>query len=157
MNVETLRASIEKLGHQPTVGEIEAWEAGLCLRLPLAFKRLLLQVNGGHVGSLLLVDIPGLEGPADLHGLYGVNHHDPGYDLASAIEVLAGKLPKNAVPIGFDSLGSRFCIVTSGETVGAVYYWDWTTHNTSDENFHLISKTIEAFLGSIRAATDEES
>jgi hypothetical protein len=142
---------------------VRAYEATTGLKLPEDYVSFLLEVNGGHPNGMYEFPITGLADSdyMDVHGLYGLNHPDEGYDLEANrrlraepvpewLQSVSGTVPDWLLPVGFDSLNDKICLAVSGPRYGQVFFWDLTDQTASPNNIYFIADSFQGFLDSLR-------
>ena len=100
---------------------IDAFESRLGLRLPLAFRELLISVsNGGEIEPATAQSAPAV----GLRSVLGVAREDH-LDLEARIDQYGRcRLPEGLLPIGDAEGGNLVCLSLRFRDFGAVWFWD---------------------------------
>jgi cell wall assembly regulator SMI1 len=137
--------SISYQGRKLTQEDIVHLERQLEYKIPIDYKRFLLDYNGGeqepnchdvqgtegkNIGSF--IDIRwfySVGGPVDLTGIFKLECTSDDeikevYSIEWNYSVLLGRIPANFLPIGCDDGGNQVCISLYGEDEGSIWYWD---------------------------------
>jgi|FLYN01.1.fsa_nt_gi hypothetical protein len=89
------------------------------------------------------------EGSDNIRVLFGIAQEDD-YSLLSNIEVYAGRIPDNFLPIGEYAFGNLICLSIKGDDIGRVYFWDHeleVIEGTPDySNVTLVADNFSQFL-----------
>lgn len=62
------------------------------------------------------------------------------------------RIPLETLPIGMDSFGNLYCIVTQGENCGFIYFWDhdWENEGRPDyTNMYFLAASFSDFLNQL--------
>lgn len=128
---------------QPMPDEIRRVETELGLTLPTAYIAALAFLNGGR---------PEMNFFEDNGEVYEVANFFPFSKLPYQKYLMDEFTPSSRVPIAGDPCGNSFCIGTSNEEYGCIYFAD---HEISgDDAFRMIAISIEKFLERLQPDND---
>ena len=143
--------SMEMTGPALSDADIDRVEQKLAVRLPIAYRKFLLQYNGGRPEPYYF-DVAGFKGPGmvnDFNGLVPGAYND----LERHYGALRDKLPRGFVPVADDPGGNAVLIGTIGDTQGKIYWWDHEAqpYERGDElamypNIYPVAEDFDEFL-----------
>jgi hypothetical protein len=139
--------------------QIEVFEKDNEISLPPQYKRFLLTTNGGVPSVYTGFVIPELKEKVLLGALYGItNEDDHALGLAKSIAEYKDVLPPTMIPIGVDPGGNQLLLITTGEQVEGVLFWDrvgFLTKRTGGKSAFHISANIGDFIDSLQVVEDK--
>ncbi len=122
-----------------TLAKLTAFERSLGTKLPEAYRKHLLEHNGGYVDGSRRLMI--------LHHIHGI--HD-GPDWArfpdGSKNYYGGLVPEHLLPIADDPGGNLICIVLIGPDRGAVCFWNHERADNPVESITQLAPDFDAFL-----------
>ncbi|MDI1449639.1 SMI1/KNR4 family protein [Polyangium sp. 6x1] len=131
---------------------LQELEEKLGVRLPEPYRRFLQEYNGGRPEPDIL-DIAGAPFVgADVHELFSVGSECKSGDLLWNKEIFSDRIADHLLPIGDDSGGSLYGIVTKGEERGYVYYFDYY----ASWEPYFVASDFDSFLQQLRSFTPKE-
>jgi len=144
------------LNQRPAPGSsVESVESRLGVRLPDAYRELLLVVsNGGEVEPVVSLEFPAV----GLAAILGVERGDH-LDIEARIsEYKSGRLPEGLVPVADAEGGNLVCVSVRPEDFGTVWFWDHELELIG-EAATLIAADLGAFFADLApvAQIDEPS
>lgn len=122
--------------------DIDNFEKKFNIIFPPNYRYLLLKFNGG-IPSDDCIYIEGEEG--SIGGFYSLKGND--ILLENAIQdfqIIEKLIPKEYIPIAYDSFGNPYCIATYEKDYGKIFCWFL---DSGDEEGTLIANSLEEFLG----------
>jgi hypothetical protein len=127
-------------------------ETAIGTDLPSGYRRFLLTYNGGKPKPNIFF-ISAEEGTDILRAFLGLS--DSGYyQLVEHYEDYLGRIPKNFLPIGVDTMVNLVCLSVAGDDYGKVYFWDHDREVTEGEpdyrNVYLLAESFDEFLSKLR-------
>jgi len=135
--------------------QINQFQRATGIGLPASYRHFLLTDNGGQPREEACFDIPEHQEKVMLGAMYGISDDADGVNLYSAYEDQQEDVPPGFVPIGEDPGGNLLLLATTGDNVGAVYFWDrigFLAERTGKRLF-WISGNFDDFLRSLEAMT----
>jgi hypothetical protein len=140
--------SIQKAEPNISEADIDAFEVGLGVKLPLQYRRFLISNNGGSP-TPDTIDIDGLSGsPTDLQTFFGINRGIKTSNLSWRRDTYADRIPNALLPIACDSGGSLFCLAISGADIGKIFFH---AYESGPLDFHFVAQDFDALLEKIRS------
>ena len=146
-----------------TPEEIAILEAGRNIKLPVAYKKFLLENNGGEPEPNYF-DIPDLPGKGSLVDYFnGLGVSTPYGNLEAALDTYRDRLPDGFIAIGADPGGNVLCLGIKMPHLDKLYYWDH--HDELDKrgrskkdmgNMYWLADDIYEFLDNLREMPQEE-
>jgi len=145
---------MDEEGRPLTDKDIEWAESQLGFRLPRDYRDFLLSHNGGRPEPELF-PIHGLaKNPVGaLQVFFGIDSEIESSDLLWNVEVMAGRLPANCLPIACDNSGDLICLSLYGPDAGSVLFWDYYGEQPGPirgyENVYKIAESFGEFLNAL--------
>ena len=136
---------------------IAALEKRIGGRLPEEYRAFLLRDNGGgpDADCFRFADRKGPYTDGKLRAFYAIwdGKHSR---MSHAVETFweGERIPRELLPIGYDSFGNQICIAFAGPHRGRVYFWDHEreTDPASYANLDRIADSFDAFCALLTAA-----
>lgn len=140
--------------------DITAFEARRKIVFPEDYRQFLLKSNGGRPIPDVF-DVPGFEfRGGTVNAFYGL-HNGPYSRLEQAIEMYAGRIPADLIPIAAEDCGNIVCIGWKGKRRGKVYFWDHENEldengrgRTDYENVYIVANSLGEFLDKLKELED---
>lgn len=140
--------------HPPLdAGALDDFESRFAIRLPIEYRRFLINYNGGKpmpkhfdtvdgkIRSMVVRFFPLWDDDID-------SLEDEYTDLT-----LDGELPRNLIPIAIDPIKNRLVLSLDGDDAGFVYYWSWDQEPAVSSGTYrcmrLVAKDFDQFLSSL--------
>ena len=142
---------IIKLDKATSDAEIAEFERKLNIQLPSEYRTFLLTNNVCEpVPNLIFISKEQGEGEVR----YFLGFSDKNYfSLDWFVDIYKDKgfprITAETIPIGIDSGGNLYCIVTQRENYGAIFFWDhdWENEgNPDNSNMYLLASSFSDFL-----------
>lgn len=137
----------------PPIAEVDiaAFERKYALALPPAYRRFLLESNGGRP-ERDLCPVPNFppEPVARIEFFFGIGHPIKTCDLAWNRGVYS---PPDFVVIAYTASGDTFCVGLSEEYYDQVFFWDY--YGDLEHRLHRVANSFEEFLNGL--TRDEHS
>ncbi|WP_224249970.1 SMI1/KNR4 family protein [Hyalangium gracile] len=131
-------------------GELTSFEKehGLCL--PAAYREFLLATNGGRPERDLLT-IPGLSGNSvgRIHVFFGLKDPVESCNLDWNLAVFRDRIPASQLPIATTEGVDKVCLAVTGESAGAVFYWDGYAQ-AGERNLYFLAADFASFIASLQ-------
>jgi len=142
--------TIENSGPLLSQDEINTIEVVLGLRLPFEYKLFLSKNNGGHPEPSCFSgvgDEVSFSGSC-IHYFYGVGDEAPHVQILRAFNIFKGRIPKGLIPIADDPFGNQICIVTEGNEIGIIYFWDHENKHSPPtfRNMYNLAPSFDDFI-----------
>lgn len=148
--------NMEKTFSPTNIEAITIFEKQIGYTLPDAYKKFLLQYNGGRPDTTNNVFYISQQSGSDiLDFLYGINITDfDCYDLFYYRSTMIGRMPMSLICIGGDPFGNQICISLAIDTYGRIYFWDHELEGS--ENIFFLSNSFEEFVNSLEEEKDDD-
>lgn len=144
-------------GPRLTEGDIAAAEERFGRSIPPAYKTFLLAHNGGEpdVADFRIRRVPkGLSERAVVRSFLGIGQGTRTLEIEYALDMFNDRIPAHFFPVASDPGGNLIGIITDGEEVGAVYFWDHEFEGEEGQptsaNLYPIADSFEEFLTLLR-------
>ena len=129
--------------------DIDRAEAREGFKVPAPYRAFLLIHNGGHPDRCCFRFGSGAYQDSMIGQFLDIR--GKGGSLPATIANMAGRYPCHLFPIADDPGGNLILIGTSGDSEGAIYFWDH--ERVGDESVHRVADSLDAFLDML---TEEE-
>jgi hypothetical protein len=132
------------------IDELEAFQRRLGVSLPTDYRTFLLDYNGGQPWPERIVTLK--HGSTDVQYLYGIHAGPSWANLQCCLEDTKGRIVKEGLPVGNDSMGNLFVLILHGKKTGLVYFWNHELESAkpSYRNMEKVSDSFAQFIGSLR-------
>lgn len=136
--------------------KLSKFETKIAYRLPEDYRKFMLRQNGGTPVMEMMFSFQesGKNSDSVIDSFYAIAAEADVTTISEAVEtyIVSGRIPSSLLPIADDQFGNQLCIDVSGETRGAVYFWNHeresSVHDTSLVfPLSLISGSFDHFLG----------
>ena len=130
----------------PPIGEteVDAFEKKYNISLPPAYRRFLIETNGGRPERDAF-SVPGFT-ESSIQVFLGLNDPITSCNLDWCREVYSDRLPEHIMPIATTGLADIVCMSIGQDTAGAVYYWDGVHISPTYGELYLVANSFEEFL-----------
>lgn len=146
-----------------TPEEIVGLEARWNVKLPDAYKRFLLETNGGEPepNYFEIPEVPNAGSIVDYFN--GISVSTPYGNLDAALDMYQDRLPDGFIAIGADPGGNVLCLGITMPHLGKLYYWDH--HDELDKrgrskkdmsNMYWLADDLYDFLDNLREMPRED-
>jgi hypothetical protein len=134
----------EKLD-ESTVSKLED---SLQIKLPLSYRKFLLEFNGGRPSARRFM-FKGKTRGSSVDRFLGV-HNKEHNNLLDYLETYKERIPRNLFPIAHDPGDNLICISVEGADKGSIYFWDhdWEGNDGASDysNVILIADSFDQFI-----------
>ena len=142
----------ERRGRPAAEQTIISLEATLGVRLPAAYRAFLLEGDGARFRQYN--EISGAY-HGGLREVFAVD--DPavtGRSLGHILQVYAGRVPADLLPVGDDLAGNLICLAIAGDHAGRVFFWDHEMEADGGDpptmdNMELVADSFTEFVGRV--------
>ena len=141
--------------------QVKSFTAQYGLKIPEAYANFLVNVaNGGYPISHQWCQIPELDGltlaTAKVHGLYGISHPDPTYNLGDYLS-REWSLNNKLFKFGWDEGGNSYCIKMELAPIGEICLLEFgATEQDLPDATYRIAADFEAFMTSLLEVEPDE-
>jgi SMI1/KNR4 family protein SUKH-1 len=131
--------------------DVAAFEHKYKVVLPPAYRRFLLDTNGGRPERDLF-PIEGLYGNpyGRVHIFFGLNDSDESFNLDWKMKIFAGRVPSHLLPIAKTEGADLICISLHSKREGAIFYWDGYAQ-PGEDNLYFLASDFDRFVASLYA------
>lgn len=148
-----MEIQISKSGSQLSENDVLNLEKQIGQIIPLPYRNFLLIHNGGSPKKRnfkVRYDDGRNDMDVSLDWFLGINV-SYGISIEWHVSEYQHRLPSELFPIATDPGGNLICISSSGEKIGAIYYWDHEEENEDEQpptynNVYLLADTFDDFL-----------
>lgn len=125
--------------------------------LPTAYRKFLLQSNGGRPARQTLLRAGGDAGDV-VERFFGLG--DAGADLFGVFDIFSSRIPRGLLPIASDPFGNLILLGLAGPDTGRVFFWDHEIepegNDAPDANVAPVADAFPQFLGNFRGLPRDE-
>ena len=132
--------------------QIEQWELKNNIKIPLSYKKYLLEHNAGYfISEPNVFDVPEMGGFA-LANFLGLS--DDVYGMAHSLKIYKDRFPDKYFPIAYDVVGNLLLMGISGKKEGQLFFWYHEMEQNTDKkpykkNIFKVAGTLENFINSL--------
>jgi hypothetical protein len=143
-----------------TEEEIDRTEKRIGRRIPPAYRKFLLEYNGGSPDPSDFTMATSPHGKTELgtiKSFLGIGTDKATLNLDYILETFEGRLPADLFPIARDPGGNLIALGTEGSKTDKVYFWDHEReadegNPPTNRNLYLVSESFDQFIGSLHEA-----
>ncbi len=135
------------------------WE----IKIPKRYRDFLLEFNGGYPKERLEFSFKGSNDGSVLSAFLGITPQEHN-DLLNHLKIYNNRIPKNTLPIGYDTFGNLILIAAKGQDYGKIYFWDHEREADASDgevanysNLTLIADSFEEFINGLKDESEIES
>ncbi len=140
----------------PTSADIAKFEQDHQVKLPEQYIWFITTVtNGGKPNreALFKIQEPQGENESMIEAVYGINHPEWHYDLASALtDPMNHRVRPTAFPFGYDPGNNHLAIMLNLEHQGEVRFSPWSEYGNISElpTFYPVASSVQEFVKQLR-------
>lgn len=137
-----------------SVGEsaVQAFEARIGRSLPSAYRRFMVEINGGSKPVNEQFQITETGERSLLAELYSLSEDGKG-ELLAEHHAMKDELPNGCLSIGHDIGGNKICLMISGDESGHILWFDHEVRSLTSpirrEDMKICAETFEGFVGKL--------
>lgn len=152
-----MSATIIRSGPPLSSEQLDEVEQRMGSAIPPVYREFLLQNNGGRPvpNAFLYRRSDGTTaGEGGVNTFLGIGDAES-TDIEWHRSMYEDRIPSNFFPIADDPGGNLICLSTSGDDVGAVYFWDHEEESDPPtyDNVYFIAPDFQTFLDTLFEAT----
>jgi hypothetical protein len=152
--------TIRNTGRPLSELDIKNFERRLGCCLPKAYRRFLLENNGGRpplgANGIIIEHLPG--GETDVGDFFGIDRPIKSSTIDWNLDMFRGRISNQLLPIACDSGGNLFCISLSEQDYGSVVYCDFDPgfgcHVSNSAIYYPVAPEFDSFLEKIGSLED---
>ena len=130
--------------------QIQRFEKDTRISVPPQYRTFLMTIsNGGRPAEDFVYLINEKEGESDIHGIYGVDHPEDCYNLASNIEAFPEDYNESHFGFGYDSLGNALLLIGEAKGDWSVHFRDHELRKDGTRSMFRMADSFDQFIDSL--------